>query len=175
MIGLVTTLSSQGSTAYQPLDPEIQLKPSQEVLINTLNITSLKVFSTNDSDIRYKLNRKEDRSPEFLLRVNETNAAVQALSDVAANSNMLLLNEKEGAMSFAEAATLSSTAKYYNIDDICFVEENNAATMSRMVVAKGGQGLEIIFVNSNLAQLMDLISTGTTTTTTSTTSTTTAA
>lgn len=175
MIGLITTLSSQGSTAYQPLDSEIQLKPSTEYLINTNSIVSLKVFSTNDSDIRYKLNFREDRSPEFLLRVNETNAAIQALADVSANSNMVLLNVKEGALSYAEAATLSSTAKYYNIEDITWVEENNDATISRMIVAEGGYDLKIIFVNYNLAQIMDLLTTGTTTTTTSTTSTTTAA
>ena len=168
MIGLITTLSAQGTTAYQPLDSEIQLKNSTEYLINTLNIVSMKVYSTNDSDIRYKLNRKEDRSPQFLLRVNETNAAVQALADVGANSNLVELNEMEGALSFSEAAALTSTAKMYNLDDICFVEENNDANMSRMVMAKGGQDLEIIFVDSSLAAIMDLITTGTTTTTTTT-------
>jgi len=166
MIGLITTLSSLGTSAPQPLDSEIQLKPSTEYLINTLNIVSMKVYSTNDSDIRYKLNRKEDKSPEFLLRVNETNAAVQALADVGANSNLVELNEMEGALSFSEAAALTSTAKMYNLDDICFVEENNDANMSRMVMAKGGQDLEIIFVDSSLAAIMDLITTGTTTTTT---------
>jgi len=172
MIGLVTTLSTLGTTAPQPLDSEIQLKASTEYLINTLNIVSMKVYSTNDSDIRYKLNRKKDQSPQFLLRVNETNAAVQALADVGANSNLVELNERERALSFSEAAALSDTAKMYNLDDICFVEENNAGNMSRIVMAKGGQDLEIIFVDSSLAAIMDLITTGTTTTTTSSTTTT---
>ena len=172
MLGIVTTLSTQGTTGYQPTDSEIQLQPSNEYIINSLNIVSMKVFSTNDSDLRYKLNRHEDQQPQFLLRVNETNAAVQAIADVAAASNMILLNVKEGALSFAEAATLSSTAKYYNIDDISWIEENNAANASRMVVQEGGQDLDIIFVDSSLAAIYDLLTTGTTTSTTSTTSTT---
>ena len=95
MIGLITTLSTQGTTGYQPTDSEMQLRPSIAYLINTLNITSMKVLGTTDSDLKYKLNRHEDRTPEFILRVNETNAAVQALADIGANSSMVLLNVLE--------------------------------------------------------------------------------
>jgi hypothetical protein len=129
------------------------------------------VYSTNDSDISYKLNRNEDRSPKFHLRVNETNAAVQALADVSAASNMVTLdvfeNEySENVMSFTEAALTTSTAvaKYINIDDIVWAEENSGATITLMLIQSGGNDLEKIFIDSNLAQIMDLITTGTTTT-----------
>lgn len=171
MLGIVTSLSTQGTTAYQPVDSQVQVKPSTEYIINTLSITSLKVFSANDSDMRIKLNWKEDRSPEFLLRVAETNAAIQALADVAAASNMVsldvFLNEhSEDVMSYAEAAdaTSSATTKLFNVNEIAWVEENAAATMSLMLVLEGGNSIKKIFVDSNLAQIMDLITTGTTTT-----------
>jgi hypothetical protein len=147
-----------------------------------LNITELRVYSTNDSDIRYKLNRNEDRSPEFHLRVNETNAAIQALADVAAASNMVALDvflgeTGENVLTFAEAALSgsSTTTKYYTVNEIVWAEENAAATMSMLLIQVGGQDLEKIFVDSNLAQIKDLVETGTTTTTTSSTSTTTTA
>ena len=171
MIGLITSLSTLGETAAQPVDSQVQLKPSSEYLINTDNIVSTQVYSTNDSDIFYKLNRFEDQSPQFHLRVNETNAAVQALADVGAASNMVsldvFLNEhSEDVMSYAEAALSSSTAttKYINIEDICWAEENNAATMSLMLIQEGGNAIKKIFIDSNLAQIFDLITSGTTTT-----------
>jgi hypothetical protein len=171
MIGLVTTLSTQGTTAAQAVDSQIELKASTEYLINTLNIVDMKVYSTNDSDIEYKLNRNEDRSPSFHLRVNETNAAIQTLADVAASSNMVpldvFLNEhSENVMSYYEAAVATSSAvtKYYSVDEIVWVEENNDATMCLMYVQVGGQNLEKIFVDSNLAQVYDMVTTGTTTT-----------
>lgn len=171
MIGLITTLSSQGTTAAQAVDSQIELKPSCEYLINTQNIVDLKVFSTNDSDISYKLNRNEDKSPTFHLRVNETNAAIQALADVAANSNMVSLDvfeneHSENVLSYYEAAVASSSTvtKYFTVEEIVWAEEDNDATMSLMYVQVGGQDLEKIFVDSNLAQIIDLITTGTTTT-----------
>ena len=179
MLGLVTTLSTLGSTAAQPVDSEIQLKLSTEYIINTLNITEMKVYSTDDSDIKYKLNRNEDKSPEFHLRVAETNAAIKTLADVSAASNMVALDvfmgeTNENVLTFAEAALSGSTAttKYYTVNEIVWAEENNAATMSMLLVQVGGQDLEKIFVDSNLAQIKDLVETGTTTTTTSSTSTT---
>jgi CTP:phosphocholine cytidylyltransferase-like protein len=181
MLGIVTTLSTQGTTAYQPCDSLVQhVKASTEYIINTDNIVRMKVYSTNDSTLYYKLNRFEDRSPEFILRVNETNAAIQTLADTAAASNMLLLdvfvNEyDEDVLSYTEAglSTTSTVAKYFNIDDIVWIEENAAATMSMLLYCEGGKEVQKIFVDSNLGQIEDLYATGTTTTSTSSTSTTT--
>lgn len=176
MLGIVTTLSTLGTTACQPTDSEIQLKASTEYIINTLNITSLKVFSADDSDIRYKLNRFEDQTPEMLLRVSQTNAQVVALSDVTPASNMIALDvflgeTSEDCLTFAECllAGSSTTTKYYNIDDISWIEENAAGTMSMLLLAEGGHDIRKIFVDHNLDQIIDLVATGTTTTTTSTT------
>lgn len=178
MLGLVNTLSSQGTTAYQPTDSQVQLKPSEEYLINTDCIVELKVYGSTDSDILYKLQPEEDRTPSFRLRVNETNAAIDTIADTSAASNLLTLNVYlneygENALSFAECASLSTTAKYYNISDIVWGEQNKTKTRSFLWIARGGQSLEKIFVHGGLDLLMDEITTGTTTSTTSSTSTTT--
>jgi len=178
MLGLVNTLSTLGTTATQPVDSQVELKASKEYLINTLCIAKMKVYSTDDSDIRYKLNFHEDKSPEFFLRVSQTNAAIVAISDVAATSNMILLrvylnDYGENVMTFAEAAlsTSSTTAKYFNIDDILWGEENAAGNKSMLLIAEGGWGIKKIFVDHELAKIMDLLVTGTTTTTTTSTTT----
>ena len=177
MLGIVTTLSTLGSTAPQPVDSQVELRPSKEYLINTDNIVSLKVYSTNDSDIRYKLNPEEDLSPDFHLRVNETNAAIDTLADTSAASNMVVLNVfytdyNEDPLTFAECVGLSTTAKYFNITDIVWGEENASGNKSMLLIAQGGNKVKKIFVDHGLQMLKDLIETGTTTTTTSSTSTT---
>jgi len=174
MLGIVTTLSSLGTTAYQPTDSQVQLKASTEYLINTSGIIEMKVYSSNDSDLLYKIQPEEDRTPAFRLRVNETNAAIDTIADTSAASNLLTLNVYlndygENALTFAECASLSTTAKYYNISDIMWGEQNLTKTRSFLWIAHGGQSLEKIFVDGGLDYLMDLIVTGTTTTTTSTT------
>lgn len=170
MIGIVTTLSEIES---QPVESRVELAASTQYIINTDNIVKLKVWGTNDSEIRYKFNKHEDRTFEFLMTVNETNLAIQALADVDPDSAMALFDVYAGATTFNEAEIISTTtAKYYNITDIVWIEENDAGTMSKMWVCVGGFGAEAIFVDSTLAQIVDLSTTGTTsTTTTSTTST----
>lgn len=180
MLGIVNTLSTYGLVSARPVDSQIEGKPSQKLIINTDCIVRMKVHGTTDSELYYKLNPAEDRSPEFKLIVNETNAAIQTLADTAAASNMILLNVflneyQEDVMTFAEAAlsTSSTTAKYYNIDDIKWIEQNEDENMSMLWVAVGGQSLRKIFVDHELDKIIDLVTTGTTTTTTSSTSTTT--
>lgn len=182
MLGLVNTLSDLGTTAPQPIDGILQLKASTKYLIQTDCITKMKVLGTTDSDLRYKLNPKEDKSPEFILRVNETNAQVTAIADTAAASNMIaldvFLNEYgEDVLTFAEAelSTTSTTTKYYNIEDICWGEQNADENKSMLLINEGGWDTRKIFVDSDLDKIEDLAETGTTTTTTSSTSTTSAA
>ena len=179
MLGIVTTLSSFGTAAPHPVDSQVELKASTEYLVNSLCFNKLRVFGTTDSTINYKLNFHEDKSPDFLLRVNETNAALVDISDVAANSNMILLNVflnnyGEDVMTFAEAgnAFSSTTAKYFNIDDILWGEENDSGNKSMLLIAEGGWGIKKIFVDHELAKIMDILETGATTTTTTSTSTT---
>jgi hypothetical protein len=178
MLGIVTTLSTFGTTAPQAVDSQIEIRSSTEYLINTDNIVEMKVYGTTDSDLKYKLSTEEDRSPEFHLRVNETNSAIDTLADTSANSNMVVLNVfyndyGEDALTFAECASLSTTAKYFNITDIVWGEENNAQNKSMLLIAEGGNKIRKIFVDHGLDMLIDLIVTGTTTTTTSSTSSTT--
>ena len=179
MLGIVNLLSTFGTVAARPVDSQVEMKPSQKLIINTDNIVRTKVYGTTDSLIFYKLNPSEDQSPEFKMIVNETNAQIAALADTAAASNMIsldvFLNEyQEDVMTFAEAAlsTTSTTAKHYNIADIMWVEENDDANKSMLWVKEGGWGLKKIFVDSDIEKIKDLVETGTTTTTTSSTSTT---
>jgi len=182
MLGIVNLLSTYGLVSARPVDSQIEGKPSQKLIINTDNIVRMKLNDDGDSELKYKLNPNEDRSPEFTLIVNETNAAIQTLADTAAASNMVLLdvylNEySEDVMTFAECglATSSTTAKYYNIEDIMWIEENDDQNLSMMWVRVGGQSLNKIFVDHELEKIKDLVETGTTTTTTTSTSTTTQA
>lgn len=166
MLGIITTLSS---ITTQPVESRLELKASTRYIIQTDNITKLKVQGTTDSYMRYKLDRFEDRSfPETIL-ANETNAQVQAMSDVAAASNMVLLAVYEGATSFSEC-TGSTTNKYFNVSDISWIEENVTSTLSMMWAQRGGWGVKKYFINANLDQIFDEVTTGTTTTTTSSTS-----
>lgn len=166
MLGIITTKSS---VAVQPVDSQIQLGVSTEYIINASNIIKMEVIDTNDSLIRYKLNKREDRSPDFILIANETNAAIQTIADVTPSSKMIPLPVFAGAYAFSDS-TGTTTTKYFNVEDISWVEENADATLCKMWVEEGGFGLKSFFVNYNLSQFMDILTTGTSTTTTSSTS-----
>ena len=170
MLALVTTLTTIESN---PTDSLIGLSASTEYIINTENIVKMKVEGTNDSELKYKLNVNEDRTPEFRLEVNETNAAINTASDVSPDSNMIELDVFEDADTYSEAVLLTTTtAKFFNVKDIVWVDENSSQTMSRLLVCVGGQDIEAIFADVNLEQIIDLVKTGTTSTTTTSTSTT---
>ena len=170
MLGKITTLST---LRPQPVDSQLEVKASTEYLINTQNIYTIKVYATDDSLIDYKLNKHEDRSPQFELTCSETNAQVQALSDVSPSSLKLLLNVHEGALTFADCADIATTAKYYNVADIVWVQENNAGTRVFMLIEEGGWGIFKIFVDYSIEQVIDLYTSGATTTTTTTSTSTT--
>lgn len=180
MLTPVNTISSVGTHFPQPTDSQVQVKASTEYIINSLNIVRMRLYSTDDTTIYYKLNRHEDRSPEMMLRVTETKAQIQTLADTAAASNMIALNvflgeTGEDCLTFAECdlAGSSTTEKYYNIDEIVWVEENADGDKCMLWVSDGGHDLNKIFADLNIDQFYDEVTTGTTTTTTSTTSTTT--
>jgi len=170
MIGIVTTLSS---LEVQPEFSMVELTISTEYIINTDFITRLEVYGTTDSLLKYSWNIHDSRMAVQSLYVNETNAAVVALADVAAASNMILLPVYEDAISFSEAVGQTPVDKYFNIADIVFISENTAGTLARLLAVTGGFEVREYIINYNLAQIIDIVVTGTTTTTTSTTSTTT--
>ena len=170
MLGKVTCLSS---IEVQPTESRIQFVASKDYLINCSNISKLKVYNTTDSEIEFKLDRHEDRTFTFKIFVDETNAAIQALSDVAAASNMVALSVFEGCQSFSECSGVTPVTKYFIVEEISWAEDNTDNTITKIWVQRGGWGVKAYFVNMNIDQLYDEITTGTTTTTTSTTSTTT--
>jgi len=172
MLGKVTTLAS---IECQPTESRVQLVPSTSYLINCSNIHKLKLYGTTDSLISFKLDLHEDRTYPFTLIVDETNAAIQILSDVAAASNMVALSVFEGCQSFSECSGVTPVTKYFIVEEISWAEDNTDNTITKIWVQRGGWGVKAYFVNMNIDQLYDEITTGTTTTTTSTTSTTTTA
>jgi hypothetical protein len=133
----------------------------------------MKVYGTTDSLISYKFDKHEDRTYCFSLYVDETNAAINVLADVVPASVMVALPVFEGCQSFSECAGVTATTKYFIVEEISWCEDNTANTITKMWVQRGGWGVKAYFVNKNIEQLYDYITTGTTTTTTSTTSTTT--
>ena len=178
MLGILTTLSTQGSTAYNPVDSQVELKPSTEYLYNTKNIVKLSVSGSTDSNIRYKLSVNEDQSPDFLIRANELNSTITTVADTSAASQMLTLtvyigDTGEDVLTFTEAALSSSSTetRYYNIDDIVWGFDNASGNKSCLYIAEGGSSVKKIFTDHELAKINDLVATGTTTTTTTSTTT----
>ena len=171
MLGKITLLSTHGFPYYSNVESWLGgLDASTEYLVNTDNILKFKLWSTTDTLLEYKLNVFEDASPEFLLLVDETNAAIVTLSEATPASLMITLDVYEGALTFNDVSELSTTAIRYNIKDIVWGSENEAGNVTRLVVCEGGFGVKPIFVDHNLDQIVDLSDTGTTSTTTSSTS-----
>lgn len=166
MLGLITTKST---IAVQPVDSQVQIKPSSNYLINCSNIIKMELSGSTDTLIRFKLNKHEDRTPYFSFIADQTLAQIQALADVAPESNMIPLPVFEGAVSFSDCTGTTSDL-YFNVEDISWVEENTAGTLCKMWVEEGGFSLRSFFVNYGLSQFVDVLVTGTTTTTTSSTS-----
>jgi hypothetical protein len=168
MLGIVTTLSA---IEVQPSYSRVQLKVSTAYLINTDNIISMKLYSTNDSEIKFSWNMNDDQRIPDKLYVAETNAAIQTLADVAADSNMISLPVFEDTISFAAAASLTAVARLFNITDVVFVEQDSSGTMCKALIVEGGFNEQSFIVDYSIAQIMDILTTGTTTTTTTTTTT----
>ena len=166
MLGIVTTLSS---IEIQPVYSKVELSASTEYLINTDNIVKMQVYGTTDSLVRYTFNKSDDQrfSEEFIF--DETNAAIQTLSDATADSNMILLPVYEDCLNFADAASLTAVDKYFNIADIVWGTDNSDGTLSKLIIVEGGFKEKQYIVNYNINQIVDVADTGTTTTTTTTT------
>ena len=171
MLGKVNTTSTFGSSYYQAVDSMLGLKSSTGYLINTKNILKMKAWETNDSYLYYKLNLYEDASPEFILIVDETNAAINTLDQATKYSEMITLSVYEGAVTFNDVSDLSTTDYRFNVDDIVWGNRNNAGTATRILVCEGGFTLRQFFVDQRIDEIVDLADTGTTTTTTTSTTT----
>ena len=89
MLGIISTLSTIDA---QPSNAWIQIESSTSVLVNTNNFIKFKLQGTTDSLISYTVNKSDDKYIPFWFTVDQTNAQLQALSDVAANSNMITLD-----------------------------------------------------------------------------------
>ena len=164
MIGKVTILSTFGEPVYSPPESLLGTEPSTGYLINTDNAVKIKVYGTDDSVLDYKLNLHDDRSPEFKMIVSETNAAITTLSDATPASNMIPLPVYEGALTFGDIDAISSTTtKYYNITDITWGNENEAGTITRLLLCEGGFTVYPIFVNYSIDQIVDIGDTNSTT------------
>lgn len=169
MIGIITLTSA---VETQPLTPKVQLIASQPYLIQTNNIVNLKVSGTTDSLVEYALSSADDRLLPFEFIADETNAAIQTLADATKANNSIQLGVFENSLNFADIANDTAVNHYYNVDDIVWGENNVAVTYSRLLIQVAGFGLKVIYVDSNIYQVVDIADTGTTSTTTSTTSTT---
>lgn len=166
MIGLITTTST---VETQPLVPKLQLIASHPYLIQTNNITNLRVHGSADSLVEYALNVRDDRLLSFEFIVDETNAAIQALADVTKENNTIPLGVFENSLNFADIANDTAVTRYVNVDDIVWGEDDADNAYSRLVLQVGGFDLEVIFVDYNIYQVIDVADTGTTTTTTTST------
>ena len=171
MLGKITLLADYGSPYYESVESWLGgLKASTEYLCNLSNIVKYKAWDTNDSLIRFKVNRYDDSSPEFKLLVDETTAELETLANATPASVMVELDVYEGALTFNDISELSTVAHYFNVESIVWGSENEAGTCTRILVCEGGFTVRVFFVDHNIDQIVDLADTGTTTTTTSSTS-----
>jgi len=159
MLGKVTTLATLEA---QAVDSQVELRASTGYLINTLNIAEMKVEGATDSWIHYKFSLNEDRSPEFILTVNETNAAIQTLADATLNSQKVILNVFENIESFNQASTETAVAWSFNVNDIIWGEEDGTAAYTRMWYAIGGKQAKAVIVDHSIAQIVGWADEGTT-------------
>ena len=169
MIGQVTTLST---LKPQPVDSNIELLASEVYLINTNNNLDVKLEGTTDSLITYTTNKHEDRALQFKFTVTETNAQVKALADVAVDSNVVILPVFPNAVSPADIANDTAENWYFNVDQIVFAANDSTDAYARVLFEYGGMHTKWYWVNYNIQQILDEITTGTTSTTTTSTSTT---
>ena len=165
MIGIISTLSS---IECQPVYSLVELSPSTDYVIQTENIVKMRVYSTDDSILRYTWNRHDDQRHSEEIIVSQTNAEVAALADVEADSNVILLPVFEGAVNFAETASMTAVNTYFNVSDISWISENSDGTLAKMFVVEGGFKEKQYIINYNLDQIMDICTSGSTTTTTTT-------
>ena len=173
MLGKITLLADHGFPYYEGVESWLGgLKASTEYLINLSNIVQYRAWDTNDSLIRFKLNLEDDSSPEFLLLVDETTAALKTLADAVPASEMVTLDVFEGAYTFIDVPDCDTVEYDFAIKHILWGSRNEANTATRLVVAEGGFIVRVFFVEQTLDAIVDLADTGTTTTTsTSSTST----
>ena len=173
MLIQVTTLSTFGGSAYPLVDSLLGLKASKGFIVNGDNIVKYKLYDTDDTYMRYKLNKNDDEAPEFSLIVDEANATIKTACDATPASNLITLSVYEGALTFGDVANISSTTDIrFNVSDIVWGIDDETPTATMILVEEGGFTIRKYFVSQTLEEIIDIADTGTTTTTTSTTSTT---
>ena len=166
MLILVSTLSTFGGSAYPLVESLLGLKASKSFVINSDNIIKYKAYDTTETYMRYKLNKKEDRAPEFSLIVDQTNAAIKTASDATPANALIALSIYDGALTFSDVSDIASTTDVrFNVEDIVWAirDEDNTATM--LLVEEGGFTVRKYFVSQTLVNLIAIADTGTTTTT----------
>ena len=161
MIGKVTTLST---LLPQSVDSQVELRLSTAYLINTDCITELLVEGTTDSEIHYKFDVYGNKTGEFIFTVNETNAAIQTLSDATLASPKIALSVFEGVQSFNEVTGETAVTWNFNAADIVWAENDSTGAYARIWIMKGGHTVVPYIVDHNIDQIIDLVDTGTTTT-----------
>ena len=115
MIGICTTLST---ISPQTVRSQVELVPSTEYLFNTKNIVKMQVEGTTDSLLNYSLNIHDDQIKPFILKVDETNAAIKTIADTSPSSELVSLDVFVGKISFHEVLGTTPVTKYFNVDDI---------------------------------------------------------
>ena len=171
MLAKLSTLSTWGGSAYPLVDSLLGLKASKSFIINTDNIVKYNVYNTSDSKVYYKLNYFDDRSPEFLLIVDETNAQIKTMADATAANHLMPLSVYEGALTFFDVSDIdSTTTRYFNVRNIVWAIEDETPTATMILVQEGGFGLQKYFVSQTLDKIIDIADTATTTTSSTSTS-----
>jgi hypothetical protein len=154
MLSKVTLLAAtaypqSGSAAFLPLTVE------DEYIINTKNITRLKVYSTTDTELTYLFGDGE-RCAKATLRVDEAYSVHVANAIAVAKNNIIALTVKINEL----GQTLSSSETWYVNQDKIFLAYDYKTDYTKVWISKGGGNYEAIVVEEDLDEIIALADSG---------------
>jgi hypothetical protein len=149
MLAKITTLTSadffkQGGFGFD-------LKESTEYIINTNNITDLKVYGTTDSELNYLFAPGDNRTSRMILRVDEAYSVIVGVAQSDAVNRLIAVSVIEDE--FGDVIT--STTYYVNQDQIVLADTYKTG-YTKLFINNGGSDLKTLVVSETLAQLITL-------------------
>ena len=104
--------------------------------------------------LRYKFNIYDDSQTAFDLYVGQTMAAIQALSDVSQDANMINLDVFEGVQSFNQAPGLSTVETAFNVSAIVWGDTDKSDNCTRLWYVVVGKEAVTFLVDHTLDEII---------------------
>lgn len=131
------------------------LTPEEEYILNTKNITKLKVYSSTDSELTYLFGDGE-RCAKATIRVGEPYSTVVADSVAVELARKIALTVKIDT----NGKTLDSSETWYVDQDKIFLAHDYKTDYTRVWIANGGGNYQTFVVEQNLDEIVALADSG---------------